>query len=114
MAAMDVDVVVPGHGPVTDRSGIADVRDYLELVERESSQRHAAGIDAFEAAREIGAMLGTTDRFGGLGEFGRIVANVEAVYRELDPDHRGPDVVELFGRMAAVERAAGEDGVRSP
>jgi glyoxylase-like metal-dependent hydrolase (beta-lactamase superfamily II) len=113
MASMDVDVVVPGHGPVTDRSGIAEVRDYLELVERESSERHAAGIDAFEAARDIGAMLGATERFGDLGEFGRIVANVEAVYRELDPDHQGPDVVELFGRMAAVERAVDDGGASS-
>jgi hypothetical protein len=30
--------------------------------------------------------------------------NVEAVYRALDPEHRSPDVVELFRRMAFLER----------
>ncbi|MEL6890444.1 MAG: MBL fold metallo-hydrolase, partial [Actinomycetota bacterium] len=31
MLTMQVDTVVPGHGPVTDRSGIVAVRDYLGL-----------------------------------------------------------------------------------
>ena len=35
---------------------------------------------------------------------GRIAVNVEAVYRELDPNHRSPDVVEMFTRMVALER----------
>jgi len=30
--------------------------------------------------------------------------NVEAVYRTLDPGHQSPDVVELFRRMASLER----------
>jgi cyclase len=46
---------------------------------------------------------GAHERFAELGEFGRIAVNVEAVYRELDPDHRTPDVVEQFRRMAAIE-----------
>src|SRR5262249_49372389 len=32
MLAMDIDVVVPGHGPITDKSGIRQVRDYLSFV----------------------------------------------------------------------------------
>ena len=37
-------------------------------------------------------------------EHGRIAVNVEAVYRTLDPAHRSPSIVELFQRMAALER----------
>lgn len=105
MLGMDVDTVVPGHGPVTDKAGVARVRDYLVHVEQEASARHAAGIDAFDAAREIGAAMGASEDFGTLGEFGRIAVNVETIYRQLDPDHVTPDVVQQFRRMAEIEAA---------
>jgi cyclase len=103
MLGMDVDTVVPGHGPITDKAGVTAVRDYLSFVEREAMGRHDAGMDAFDAARDIAAAIGTHERFTDLGEFGRIAVNVEAVYRELDPEHRSPDVVEQFRRMASIE-----------
>jgi cyclase len=103
MLGMDVDTVVPGHGPITDKAGVTAVRDYLTFVEREAAGRHDAGMDAFDAARDIAASIGTREQFAGLGEFGRIAVNVEAVYRELDPGHHTPDVVEQFRRMAAIE-----------
>jgi cyclase len=96
---MDVETVVPGHGPVTDKSGVTAVRDYLAYVETEAVRRHDAGMDAFEAARDI-ALNG----FGEWGEWGRIAVNVDTVYRSIDPAHRSPDVVEQFRRMATLER----------
>ncbi|MGH9134949.1 MAG: MBL fold metallo-hydrolase, partial [Ilumatobacteraceae bacterium] len=102
MLGMDVETVVPGHGPVTDKAGITTVRDYLAFVDREATERHAAGIDAFEAARDIGRMVRASEEFGELGEFGRIAVNVDAVYRALDPDHRSADVVEQFRRMSVL------------
>ena len=104
MLGMDVETVVPGHGPVTDKSGVTAVRDYLVFVEREATARHGAGLDAFDAARDIAVAIGASEQFGSLGEFGRIAVNVEAVYRQLDPAHSTPDVVEQFRRMAALER----------
>jgi glyoxylase-like metal-dependent hydrolase (beta-lactamase superfamily II) len=103
--SMDVDVVVPGHGPVTDKAGVRAVRDYLAFVDREATERCHGGLDAFDAAREIAALVGEHADFGTLGEFGRITVNVETVYRSLDPQHRTPDVVEQFRRMASIERA---------
>ena len=106
MLGMDVDVVVPGHGPLTDKAGVAAVRDYLAFVDAEATARHDAGIDAFDAAREIAAprrrRRATSARWG---EAGRIAVNVETVYRTLDPTHRSPDVVEQFRRMAALDRS---------
>ncbi len=67
MLGMDVDVVVPGHGPVTDQTGVTAVRDYLAFVEREATERHAAGVDAFDAAREIAALVGAGSDFAGVG-----------------------------------------------
>lgn len=103
MLDMDVDTVVPGHGPITDAGGIAEVRDYLAFVDVEASGRHAAGIDAFDAAREIGQLLGTDQRFQTLGEAGRIAVNVDTVYRSLDASHQSPDVVEQFRQMAELD-----------
>ena len=96
---MDVETVVPGHGPLTDKSGVTAVRDYLAYIEEQATQRHAAGMDAWDAARDI-ALNG----FGEWGEWGRISVNVEAVYRSIDPAHQSPDVVEQFRRMAQLER----------
>jgi cyclase len=103
MLGMDIETVVPGHGSVTDKAGISTVRDYLAFVDREATERHAAGVDAFEAARDIGRMIRATEDFGQLGEFGRIAVNVDAVYRTLDPDHRSADVVEQFRRMGELD-----------
>lgn len=104
MLGMDVEVVVPGHGPVTDKQGIVNVRDYLSFIESEAGDRFAAGIDAFEAARDIMRLMGVTGAsFASWGEAGRISVNVETVYRSLDPSHRSPDVVEQFRRMAVIE-----------
>jgi glyoxylase-like metal-dependent hydrolase (beta-lactamase superfamily II) len=105
MLGMDVETVVPGHGPVTDKRGVVEVRDYLSTVDREATARHAAGIDAFEAARDIAAVIGADPEFRGWGEFGRITVNVDTVYRHLDPGYETPNVIEQFRRMATIESA---------
>ena len=51
MLGMDIETVVPGHGPVTDKRGVAEVRDYLDFVDREATERQRAGVDAWDAAR---------------------------------------------------------------
>jgi hypothetical protein len=107
---MDVEVVVPGHGPVTDKAGIASVRDYLSFVDDAAGQRHAAGIDAWEAARELAAEISARPDFGSLGEFGRIAVNVDTVYRHLDPNYSSPNVVEQFRRMALLEQKGAASG----
>ncbi len=104
MLDLGVETVVPGHGPVTDTAGIVAVRDYLAFVDEQATARHDSGMDAFDAARDIGRLLGLDPRFSELGEFGRIAVNVETVYRSIDPTHETPDVVEQFRRMAELER----------
>lgn len=103
--SLDVDVVVPGHGPLTDKSGVSRVREYLSFVLTEASARQEQGMDAFEAAREICAdILGDPNKsFATWKEFGRISVNVDTVYRSKDVNHKSPDVVEQFRRMAKLE-----------
>lgn len=103
MLGLDIETVVPGHGPVTDKSGIVEVRDYLAFVESAASARQAAGVDAWEAARDIAREIGANPEFQGWGEFGRIAVNVDTVYRSHDPAHRSPNIVDQFKRMAELE-----------
>lgn len=103
MLGLDVETVVPGHGPVTDKSGIAEVRDYLAFVDEAATARQRAGVDAWEAARDIAREIGVNPEFQGWGEAGRIAVNVATVYRTLDPSFQSPNVVEQFRRMAELE-----------
>ena len=75
---LDVEAVVPGHGPVTDKAGVAQVRDYLVFVAERGDGPPRGRHGDLEAARDIA--LGP---FGDWGERGRIAVNVAAVYREL-------------------------------
>ena len=98
--AADVETIVPGHGPITDKAGVTSIREYLVYVRDQATERFNGGMDAWDAARDI-ALNG----FGQWGEFGRIAVNVDTVYRSLDPTHRSPDVVEQFKRMFTLESA---------
>ena len=103
MLGMHIDTVVPGHGPLTDKAGVAAVRDYLAFVDEAATQRHAAGVDAWDAARDIAREIGARDDFRGWSEFGRIAVNVDTAYRSLDGTYVTPNVVEQFRRMAEIE-----------
>jgi cyclase len=93
--ALGARTLVPGHGPVTDASGVEDIKRYLTHVHREASARHAAGMDAEAAADDI-----DLSDFAGWGDPERIAVNVETVYRELDADRPVASPPELFVRMA--------------
>jgi glyoxylase-like metal-dependent hydrolase (beta-lactamase superfamily II) len=98
MLDCDAAYIVPGHGPVTDNDGVRAVMDYLEFVQHEAGERHARGMGAEEAMRDI-----SLGRFAELGERSRIAQNVLAVYYELDPTMERVDLLEVFRRMGALE-----------
>jgi len=97
--AMDVDIVVPGHGPVVDTGAVNDEREYLLWVEHEAKGRFDSGMTAIDAARDM------MSEYKHWGESERLVVNVAAVYRELDPD-RPPSFVDLFAQMAELSNEA--------
>ncbi|MEM8905746.1 MAG: MBL fold metallo-hydrolase [Actinomycetota bacterium] len=90
------EVVVPGHGPVTDLDGVRRMREYLAFVDGEARKRHAEGMTAEEAAHDIA--LG---EFAGWIDAERIAVNVDTVYRELSPAPP-TDVVTLFTMMSRL------------
>ena len=95
---MDLRAIVPGHGPVVDKSGVVPVRDYLQLVLDEATKRHDDGLDVEQAVASID--LG---RYAGLPEHGRLAQNVLNVYQELDPTVPRPSRYDVLGRMGALE-----------
>jgi len=99
IAKLDVDTIVPGHGPVTDKQGVLDVKRYLEFVFAEARQRYEAGMDALEAAFDID--LG---EFSELGDSERIVVTVETAFRDLDPSRPVADRITLFRTMGAYRK----------
>jgi cyclase len=92
--ALDVDVVVPGHGPLSDQAGVARQRGYLEYVRDQAGAFHEKGMSLGEAARafDLGPYADWPDPE-------RILINIDAVYRELE-DGRAPDKLDLFGQIA--------------
>jgi glyoxylase-like metal-dependent hydrolase (beta-lactamase superfamily II) len=88
-------VLVPGHGPVTDASGVRDVRRYLSYVREQARIRFDAGMDAAAAAEDI-----DISEFADWNDPERIAANVVAAYREFDPSGPAVSAPELLMRMA--------------
>jgi cyclase len=97
--ALDADVLVPGHGPVTDASGVRDVQRYLAYVRDQARERFDAGMSAEDAADDIDIA-----DFRDWGDPERIAVNVETLYREFDPERPAAPVPQLFVRMAEWRR----------
>lgn len=97
--ALDVDVVVPGHGPLTDKAGVKRMQDYLVFVDQEARKRQAAGMNSWDAAQDIA--LGS---FGKWLDAERLAVTVDTIYREITGDASHRNILELFGRMAELER----------
>jgi glyoxylase-like metal-dependent hydrolase (beta-lactamase superfamily II) len=91
----DVETVVPGHGPITDKRGVRALKEYLEYLRRESWKRFLAGMDFEQAARDI-----PLDDFADWTDPERIVVNVYACYREFGKESNPLPVTDLFGEMA--------------
>ena len=53
ISKMDVDVIVPGHGPIGTKKQLADTRAYLELLAEEARKRYAMGMTPGRAAADI-------------------------------------------------------------
>ena len=95
--SMEVDFVVPGHGPVTDNRGVKAVRDYLVYIDAESRKRFEYGMSALEAAKEI-----NLDLFSTWGDGERIAVNVNSLYREYKGEEKREEITLLFQQMAEL------------
>jgi len=110
LLALDVETVVPGHGPLTDLSGLREIRAYLAWLTDQARGRYDAGLDVEDAAREIAA----EDSRNWL-DSERIYANVHTLYRDFKGEAAAPEVLEIAGPvLAAPARAIDCTVPRSP
>jgi len=100
--AWDVETIVPGHGPVTDKDGVRRFKTYLETIKREARKRFDAGMGWREAADDI-----VLEEYRDWIDGERIVANVAALYREFAGAAEQPNVAELFAAMRRYRAAHG-------
>ncbi len=96
---LPVDVVIPGHGPITDLSGLQETVEYLEWLTVEARGRHDAGLSVDEAVREI-----ELEAYRDWLDPERIFVNVHTLYRDFEGDTRAPEILEMFAGMARLDR----------
>jgi cyclase len=93
--AMELDAIIPGHGPLTDKAGVRRVREYLSYLHDQARERFDGGMSAAEAAKDIDMR-----DYADLGEGERIVVNVDTLYREFSGAEPRKSVVPCFAAMA--------------
>ena len=96
---MGAEVIVPGHGPITDVAGVRRVQEYLNYIDQEARKRFDAGLTVRDAALDISL----TD-FDSWLDSERIAINVDTLYREYTGSTEPVNTVELFTLMAEVKR----------
>ena len=77
---MDVDIIVPGHGPIGGKKELSEMRSYLEVFKREARKRYDAGLTPGQAAADIS--LGPFDSWVGASD--RMAMNAVRLYHEFD------------------------------
>jgi cyclase len=101
--ALDVDVIVPGHGPLADKAAVRELRSYFDYVYDQARDRFQTGMTPLEAARDM-----AMDRYAQWGDSERLVVNVHTIFRELSGEQGGPDALTAFGEMAELAHAQRE------
>jgi glyoxylase-like metal-dependent hydrolase (beta-lactamase superfamily II) len=98
---LDVDIVVPGHGAVTDKKAVQELRDYFTHIQAETKTCFDAGLPWQEAAYEVGFAA-----FDSWLDRERVVANVATIYRDLSGGTVNPEQPEVLAEMLRYSRGA--------
>jgi cyclase len=77
--AMDIDTIIPGHGPVGTKKELAEMREYFVILKREARKRFDAGMSPGKAAADI--KMGKYDNWIGAE---RNLLNTFRLYCEFD------------------------------
>lgn len=91
----DVDVIVPGHGPITDKAGVRAFKAYLQYIWDQTKARYEAGMSCLDAAFDI-----AMGEFENWGDAERMVPNVMEIWGELGGERPVVPREELWALMA--------------
>lgn len=92
------DVIVPGHGPITDIAGVRKVQDYLKYIDQEARKRYDAGLSVRDAAFDI-----ALSDYSSWIDSERIAVNVDTLYREYSGSTEKTDVFKVMALMAELK-----------
>lgn len=111
LLALDVDVIVPGHGPLATRPDVQGLIDYWDYVQQALYQRFVHGMPAADAARDVLMSLAFRQSpFGIWDSPERLVTSAYTLYREwgAKPDRWSGALgtMDLFRRQAMVAAEA--------
>ncbi|HEX3511819.1 MAG TPA: MBL fold metallo-hydrolase [Solirubrobacteraceae bacterium] len=99
--AMDLEVIVPGHGPLADQGAVAELKAYFEYLYEQGRTLHARGMTPLQAARSI-----ELDRWAQWGERERLAVNLATIWGELDGSEEPVPALVAFQDMAALSQEA--------
>jgi cyclase len=99
--ALDPEVIVPGHGPVSTTAEVRELKAYFEYLYEQARSRHAEGMTVLDAARSI-----ALDRWADWGEGERLIVNVANIYGELGGEHEPLNPLVAFQQMAELAGTA--------
>jgi cyclase len=94
---MDVEVLVPGHGPLATKRDVREQRAYFDYLLDEARRLRGEGLTAVQAARTL-----QLDRWAGWGDDERVAVNFAAAMREVDDDPSPTNALEAFTQMAEL------------
>lgn len=104
----DVETVVPGHGPVCDKSGVRELRSYLTILRDAARSRFDSGMTWTDAAEEIVA-----EHFRHWLDRERVFINVATLYRQFSGGAHKLSVTEIYEPMARWYWAHREAGAEA-
>jgi glyoxylase-like metal-dependent hydrolase (beta-lactamase superfamily II) len=99
--AMDLETIVPGHGPLADLGSVRELKAYFEYLYEQARAHHAEGRTSLEAARSI-----ALDRWADWGDSERLAVNLATIYGELWEEAEPLNPLAAFEQMAAMARPA--------
>jgi glyoxylase-like metal-dependent hydrolase (beta-lactamase superfamily II) len=95
--AMDIEVIVPGHGPLAGKDDVREQRAYFEYLLTRAGSLLDEGLTPVEAARTL-----VLDRWASWGDRERVAVNIGAAMRELAGDTSPANPLEAFAAMAEL------------
>jgi glyoxylase-like metal-dependent hydrolase (beta-lactamase superfamily II) len=99
--AMDLEVIVPGHGPLADQTAVRELGSYLSYLYEHARTCCVEGMSSLEAARSM-----SLDRWADWGERERLAVTVASIYAEISEAHEPLNPLAAFEQMAELSRAS--------
>lgn len=104
---LDVEIVVPGHGPICTKHEVKRMRDYLLFVTDQAKSRYEAGMDYLQAVHDID--LG---EYAGWNDAERVVVTIQTLYDDFKGGVRpNRDPMPFFEHMKDLREVLGKGRV---